>query len=73
MKNRKIDGKKFSTKNNNLIIHKELFESKGKFHKEQAKLPFEEKIKILIRLQEIACVIKHDGKKRWYGRFHKKK
>lgn len=37
-----------------IITRKELFEKKEKFHKEQAKLPFEEKIKILIRLQEIA-------------------
>ncbi len=32
----------------------DLFKVKELFHKEQAKLPFEEKIKILVRLQKIA-------------------
>ncbi len=35
-----------------------IFESKKLFHKELAKLSFEEKIKILIKLQEIANDIK---------------
>ena len=30
-----------------------IFESKDDFHKEQAKLPIEEKIKILVELQKI--------------------
>lgn len=36
---------------------KALFEAKKRFHKEMAKLPFEEKIEILVRLQEIAYEI----------------
>ena len=31
-----------------------IFMAKDRFHKEQAKLPFEEKIKILVKLQQIA-------------------
>ena len=31
-----------------------IFRAKDRFHKEQAKLPFEEKIKILVKLQQIA-------------------
>lgn len=31
-----------------------IFKAKDRFHKEQAKLPFEEKIKILVKLQQIA-------------------
>lgn len=64
MENRKIDEKKIAIKNNNAITRQELFESKEKFHKEQAKLPFEEKIKILIRLQEMTRCIKRDIEKR---------
>ena len=41
---------------NKIITRKYLFEQKEKFHQAQAKLPFEEKIKILFRLQEIAKV-----------------
>lgn len=36
------------------ITLKELFEGKQRLRKEQAKLPFEEKIKALINLQKIA-------------------
>lgn len=43
---------------NRTIRRKELFENKAKFHKEQANLPFEEKIKILVKLQKIANQIK---------------
>lgn len=32
----------------------EIFQAKEEFRKERAKLPIEEKIKILVRLQEIA-------------------
>lgn len=50
-----------------VIIRQNLFENKEKFHKEQAKLPFEEKIKILVKLQEIASRIKEDsGKVIWF-------
>lgn len=33
---------------------KTIFASKKKFHKDRAKLPFEEKIRIVIQLQQIA-------------------
>ncbi len=42
------------TKGNKIITLKELFEGKDLTRKEMAKLPFEEKIKHLIGLQEIA-------------------
>ncbi|MBI4547975.1 MAG: hypothetical protein HY707_08345 [Ignavibacteriae bacterium] len=43
---------------NKIITRKKLFEDKEKFHKDQAKLPFEEKIRILVKLQEMASSIK---------------
>ena len=43
---------------------KDLFKAKELFHKELAKLPFEEKIKILIRLQKIADGIQTSSKKK---------
>lgn len=36
-----------------------IFKAKEQFHKKQAKIPFEEKLKILVRLQEIANEIGH--------------
>ena len=44
-----------------ILTRKEIFEGKERFHKEQAKLPFEEKIKILLKLQKIARSIKGKG------------
>ena len=55
---KKIEEIKIITKGNRMITRKKLFEKKEEFHKEQAKLPFEEKIKILFRLQKIANSIK---------------
>ncbi len=40
-----------------------LFKEKELFHKEQAKLSFEEKIEILIRLQKIAQTIRPSSDK----------
>ncbi len=42
--------------NNNFSNKKieDLFKAKEEYHQQLAKLPFEEKIKILVRLQEIA-------------------
>lgn len=37
-----------------ILTREELFREQEKFRKEQANLPFEEKIKILVSLQEIA-------------------
>ncbi|HOK09949.1 MAG TPA: hypothetical protein PLT82_01240 [Candidatus Hydrogenedens sp.] len=36
------------------ITRNKIFKEKERYHKEQAKLPFEEKIKILVKLQKIA-------------------
>lgn len=63
MQNRKINEKKIAIKNNIVVTRQELFESNEKFHKEQAKLPFEEKIKILVRLQEMTRYIKREIEK----------
>lgn len=41
-----------------------LFKEKKLFHKELAKLSFEEKIKILVRLQKIAQAIQPSSKKK---------
>jgi len=43
---------------------KDLFKAKELFHKELAKLPFEEKIKILVHLQKIANGIQTSSKKK---------
>jgi hypothetical protein len=48
-----------------IITKKKLYEDKAYFHKEQARLPFEEKIKILVKLQEIASRIKGSGRIIW--------
>jgi len=40
-----------------------IFEAKRSFHRELAKISFEEKIKILFRLQEIADNIKGSSRK----------
>ncbi len=37
-----------------IITREDLFKAKERFHKEQAKLPFEEKIRIVVELQKIA-------------------
>ncbi|MEW6409986.1 MAG: hypothetical protein AB1488_07730 [Nitrospirota bacterium] len=42
-----------------------VFEGKAHFHKEQARLPFEEKIKILVKLQELASGIKGKDRTIW--------
>ena len=48
-----------------IISKKNLYESKSNFHKEQANLPFEEKIRILIKLQEIAKNVKGSNEMVW--------
>jgi hypothetical protein len=37
---------------------KEIFRKKAEFHRRQAQLPIEEKIKILVELQKIALTIR---------------
>jgi len=44
-----MDNKKLYTKE-----IEDLFKAKESFHRELAKMPFEEKIRILVRLQKIA-------------------
>ena len=39
-------------------LRKVLFQGKEQFHKSQAKLPFEEKITLLVELQKIASEIR---------------
>jgi hypothetical protein len=56
---------KILTDKDRVITRRKLFESKADFHKEQARLPFEEKIKILVRLQKIASAIKEKGEMAW--------
>lgn len=50
-------------KSTRIITKSDLFTKKEEFHKQQAKLPFEEKIRILIRLQKIANTIKDSAEK----------
>ena len=42
----------------NKDLVKAVFEKKKKFHSQQARLPIEEKIKILVKLQKIALTIR---------------
>ena len=52
-----------------IITRDELFRRKEKFHKEQALLPFEEKIKILVQLQKLANEFKKSSRqKKWIWR-----
>jgi len=51
-------------KGNRIITRRDLFEKKELFHKELAKIPFEEKIKILVQLQKIANSIQASSKKK---------
>lgn len=48
-----------------MITREKLFEDKVNFHREQARLSFEEKIRILVKLQEIANRIKGSDKTVW--------
>ncbi len=48
-----------------MITREKLFEDKANFHREQARLSFEEKIRILVKLQEIANRIKGSDKTVW--------
>lgn len=40
------------------ITRRELFKAKERFHKNQAKMPFEEKIAVLVELQKISSSIR---------------
>lgn len=54
-------GLRIITGEGRVIAQEEVFKKKEDFHKEQARLSFEEKIRILVRLQEIASKIKDKG------------
>lgn len=62
---RKDEEIKIITRGNRIKTRRELFENKELFHKQMAKMPFERKIRMLIRLQEITSTIRpSSGKKR---------
>lgn len=63
MPNKKDEDIKIIMKNGKVVTRSDLFKKKEDFHKEQAKLPFEEKIKILVNLQKIANSIKRSKEK----------
>jgi len=63
MSNKKDEDMKIIIKNGKIVTRSDLFKKKEDFHREQAKLPFEEKIKILVNLQKIANSIRRSGKK----------
>ena len=46
------------TKGNRITTRKYLFKKKAEFHRQQARLSFEEKIRLLLSLQKIANEIK---------------
>jgi hypothetical protein len=54
---------KIRTSDGRLITREEFFRESEKFHENRAKLPFEEKIKILVELQKIAASIRPEKKK----------
>lgn len=60
---KKDEGTKIIIKDNRRITRKELFEKKELFHKQLAKIPFEQKIRMLVCLQEIAHSIRTSSKK----------
>lgn len=65
MKQKDKDEIKVVMSGNKIISRKKLFEEKENYHKQQARLPFEEKIKILIELQKIASRVKRSNSIVW--------
>lgn len=65
MEQKNIEEIKMVINENKIITRKQLFEDKENFHKKQARLPFEEKIRILVKLQEIASQIKKSDRTIW--------
>jgi len=63
MLNKETNQKKIIINKGKIITREELFERKEQFHKDQAKLPFEEKIKILVNMQKIVIGIKGESEK----------
>ncbi len=54
---------KIRTSDGRLITREQFSRENEKFHENRAKLPFEEKIKILLELQKIAANIRPENKK----------
>lgn len=54
---------KIRTSDGRLITREEFFRENEKFHEDRARLPFEEKVKILVELQKIAAGIRPEMKK----------
>lgn len=54
---------KIRTSDGRLITREEFFRENEKFHEDRARLPFEEKVKILVELQKIASGIRPEKKK----------
>jgi len=48
-----MENKKIGLRNNRILTMDELFKAKEQFHRELARLPFEEKIKILMNMRRI--------------------
>lgn len=49
-----MKSKKIEIKSGKVITLAELFKEKAKFHKEMSRLPFEEKIRILMLMRRVA-------------------
>ncbi len=63
---RRNEDKKIVFSNQKVLTRKKLFKRKNDFHREHALLPFEEKIKILVKLQKLVnSVKKSSGIKRY--------
>jgi len=58
------NNKKYLVRDKKIITREYLFMKKNEFHNNQAKLPFEEKIKILVELQKIATSFPHSRHKK---------
>jgi len=65
MEEKDIEETKIVIGENKIITRGKLFKDKANFHREQARLPFEEKIRILIKLQEIANRVKGSDRIIW--------
>ena len=55
---RKDEKMRITSRGNKIITRKELFEKKELFHKQLAKIPFEQKIRMLVHLQQMADSIR---------------
>ena len=62
---RRAKNQKIRLKGDRLLIRKTIFVNKKRFHKNQANISFEDKIKILVELQKIVKVIKPTNQKVW--------